>query len=77
MGLHPVAVLKYNMYGQAHIHNKKNIEELITINSTIKQTNTVTQSKNTVTVFCGKTGFVLCEVFWKAYVASNANSLYF
>ena len=50
MALHPVAVLKYNIYSQVHIHNKKkNTEELITMNSTIKQTNTVTQRKNTVT----------------------------
>jgi hypothetical protein len=50
MGLHPVAVLKYNIYRQVHIHNKKkNTEEYMTMNSTIKQTNTVTQRKNTVT----------------------------
>ena len=43
-------MLKYNIYSQVHIHNKKkNTEELIAMNSTIKQKNTVTQRKNRVT----------------------------
>jgi hypothetical protein len=45
-----MAVLKYDIYRQVHIHNKKkNTKESITINSAVKQKNTATQRKNRVT----------------------------